>query len=168
MLSASLNKIFPSFLLFTGSVRTLTGHRQAYVNTSPSPDTVWNHLEILFCFSGVFTCGPVSVKAIRNGELYFGSDARFLFAEVNGSRIHWTVDTDGNMTPFQTECDVVGKNVSTKAAGTISREDLTSAYKHKAGKVVVFLIPYVYIVFLLFLYRSLNEFTLLDIYLPKA
>ncbi|XP_041375908.1 hemocyte protein-glutamine gamma-glutamyltransferase-like isoform X2 [Gigantopelta aegis] len=85
------------------------------------------------CTEGVFTCGPVSVKAIKRGELYFGSDARFLYAEVNGSRTHWTVDADGNMTPFLSECDVIGKNVSTKAAGTISREDLTSAYKHKEG-----------------------------------
>ncbi|OWF54544.1 protein-glutamine gamma-glutamyltransferase K-like isoform X1 [Mizuhopecten yessoensis] len=82
------------------------------------------------CYEGVFTCGPASVKAIRDGELYLGFDAKFLFAEVNGTRVHWTVDAEGNMEPIEEERDIAGHFISTKAASTISREDVTHCYKH--------------------------------------
>lgn len=82
---------------------------------------------------GVFTCGPCPVRAIRNGDLYLGYDTKFLFAEVNGDRVFWTVDSEGNMTPVFKDYDVVGKFMSTKAVNTISRDDVTSKYKHEAG-----------------------------------
>lgn len=83
--------------------------------------------------SGVFTCGPASVKAIRKGELYYGFHAKFLFSEAHGERVHWLVDSDGNMTPFRVEKRVVGRQISTKAAGTISRLDITDLYKAADG-----------------------------------
>ena len=83
---------------------------------------------------GVFTSGPASVKAIRNGELYLSYDSKFIFAEVNARRVHWTVDTEGNMSAVGLEDDVVGQYMSTKAASTISREDLTQHYKASPGK----------------------------------
>lgn len=82
---------------------------------------------------GVFTCGPCPVRAIRNGDLYLGYDTKFLFAEVNGDRVFWTVDSEGNMTPVFKDIDVVGKFMSTKAVNTISRDDVTSKYKHETG-----------------------------------
>ncbi|KAK3611436.1 hypothetical protein CHS0354_027163 [Potamilus streckersoni] len=85
------------------------------------------------CLEGVFTCGPCSVKGIRQGELYYGFDAKFLFAEVNGDRVHWIVDSDGNMTPVAKETGIMGRCISTKAVSTISREDLTNAYKFSEG-----------------------------------
>lgn len=85
------------------------------------------------CNEGVFTCGPASVKAIRKGELYYGFHSKFLFAEAHGERVHWLVDSDGNMTPFRTEKRVVGRQISTKAAGTISRLDITDLYKPAEG-----------------------------------
>lgn len=81
----------------------------------------------------MFTCGPCPVRAIRNGDLYLGYDTKFLFAEVNGDRVFWTVDSEGNMTPVFRDYDVVGKFMSTKAVNTISRDDVTSKYKHEAG-----------------------------------
>lgn len=81
----------------------------------------------------MFTCGPCPVRAIRNGDLYLGYDTKFLFAEVNGDRVFWTVDSEGNMTPVFKDCDAVGKFMSTKAVNTISRDDVTSKYKHEAG-----------------------------------
>jgi hypothetical protein len=73
------------------------------------------------------------VKAVRHGEIFYGYDTKFLFAEVNGDRVHWTVDQEGNMTPVAIEETIMGKFISTKAVGTISREDLTNAYKFNEG-----------------------------------
>lgn len=85
------------------------------------------------CNEGVFTCGPASVKAIRQGELFYGFHSKFLFAEAHGERVHWLVDNDGNMTAFRVEKRVVGRQISTKAAGTISRLDITDLYKPPDG-----------------------------------
>ena len=82
----------------------------------------------------MFTCGPASVRAIRKGELYYGFHAKFLFSEAHGERVHWLVDSDGNMTAFRVEKRVVGRQISTKAAGTISRLDITDLYKPPDGK----------------------------------
>lgn len=84
----------------------------------------------------MFTCGPASVKAVRKGELYYGFHSKFLFAEAHGERVHWLVDADGNMTAFRAERRVVGRQISTKAAGTISRLDITDLYKPPDGKLV--------------------------------
>lgn len=86
-----------------------------------------------FIFIGVFTCGPASVKAIKQGKLYLGFDTRFLFAEVNGDRIHWTIDAEGNMEAIAEEKTIVGRFLSTKAVNTISREDVTSSYRYAEG-----------------------------------
>ena len=90
-------------------------------------------MQSIIIFPGVFTCGPAPVKAVRQGEIFYGYDTKFLFAEVNGDRVHWTVDQEGNMTPVGIEETIMGKYISTKAVGTISREDLTSAYKFSEG-----------------------------------
>lgn len=97
--------------------------------------SVWNILlqNSILLLPGVFTCGPCPVRAIRNGDLYLGYDTKFLFAEVNGDRVFWTVDSEGNMTPVFKDIDVVGKFMSTKAVNTISRDDVTSKYKHETG-----------------------------------
>lgn len=84
-------------------------------------------------FQGVFTCGPCPVLAIRNGDLYLGYDTKFLFAEVNGDRVFWIVDSEGNMEPVYKDYDIVGKFMSTKAVNTISRDDVTSKYKQESG-----------------------------------
>ena len=89
--------------------------------------------QALKLFSGVFTCGPASVKAIRQGELFYGYDTKFMFAEVHGDRVHWTLDHEGNMNPIFIEKKVIGKCISTKAVSTISREDLTNNYKYPEG-----------------------------------
>ena len=40
---------------------------------------------------GVMKCGPAPVKAIKAGLVYLPYDAKFIFAEVNGDKVHWTV-----------------------------------------------------------------------------
>lgn len=88
-------------------------------------------------FAGVFTCGPASVKAVKQGEIFYGYDTKFVFAEVNGDRMHWIVDSEGNMTPVAREENTMGKFISTKAVGTISREDLTQTYKYSEGNILI-------------------------------
>lgn len=73
------------------------------------------------------------MKAVKEGKLYLGFDARFLFAEVNGDRIHWTIDPEGNMEPIAEDKAIVGMYISTKAVNTISREDITNCYKYEEG-----------------------------------
>ena len=36
-------------------------------------------------------CGPAPVKAIKNGEVFIGFDAGFIFSEVNADKITWIV-----------------------------------------------------------------------------
>lgn len=42
--------------------------------------------------------GPMSLKAIKNGEVNLPYDGSFVFAEVNADRVHWTQNLDGEMT----------------------------------------------------------------------
>ena len=41
--------------------------------------------------AGVMRCGPAPVKAVKNGAVYLPYDATFIFAEVNGDKVHWLV-----------------------------------------------------------------------------
>ncbi|XP_031574410.1 protein-glutamine gamma-glutamyltransferase K-like [Actinia tenebrosa] len=78
---------------------------------------------------GVFRCGPCPVKAVKNGEVYFPFDTGFVFAEVNGDKVYWDVDEDGEMTVSYIDKRSIGKYISTKAVGSNDREDLTKYYK---------------------------------------
>ncbi len=42
---------------------------------------------------GVMRCGPCPVQAVKEGRVYFPYDAPFIFAEVNGDRVHWLVSS---------------------------------------------------------------------------
>jgi len=82
---------------------------------------------------GVFQCGPASVKAVKNGEVYLPYDTSFVFAEVNGDLIYWEVKADGSMKKTYQYKDHIGTSISTKAVGAESREDVTREYKHPEG-----------------------------------
>ena len=75
------------------------------------------------------------MKAIKEGNLYLGYDAGFIFAEVNGDRIAWIVDGQGEAKILREKCrfDSVGQDISTKAVGNNSRHDVTSHYKEREG-----------------------------------
>lgn len=55
---------------------------------------------------GKFCCGPASVRAIKNGELNFHYDSKFIFAEVNADIIHWVYN------PIIEKNKILGKNLS--------------------------------------------------------
>ncbi|XP_017573407.1 protein-glutamine gamma-glutamyltransferase K-like [Pygocentrus nattereri] len=82
---------------------------------------------------GSYCCGPASVAAIRNGQVYLKYDAPFVFAEVNSDKIYWQRNANGTFTQIYSEKNVVGRSISTKAVGSDEREDITHLYKHPEG-----------------------------------
>ncbi|XP_049588975.1 protein-glutamine gamma-glutamyltransferase 2 [Syngnathus scovelli] len=81
---------------------------------------------------GVFCCGPIPVRAIKDGELMYKYDAPFVFAEVNADVITTMKKKDGS-TSKVTSTQLVGKKISTKSIGSDHREDITHLYKHPEG-----------------------------------
>uniref|UniRef100_A0A3P8V080 Protein-glutamine gamma-glutamyltransferase 2 n=1 Tax=Cynoglossus semilaevis TaxID=244447 RepID=A0A3P8V080_CYNSE len=81
---------------------------------------------------GVYCCGPVPVKAIKEGELTFNYDAVFVFAEVNADVLTFKKEKDGS-TSRVTTTSLVGQKISTKSVGSDAREDVTHLYKYPEG-----------------------------------
>ncbi|KAM9799373.1 protein-glutamine gamma-glutamyltransferase 2 [Syngnathus typhle] len=81
---------------------------------------------------GVFCCGPIPVRAIKDGELMYKYDAPFVFAEVNADVITTMKKKDGSLSKV-TSTQLVGKKISTKSIGSDHREDITHLYKHPEG-----------------------------------
>ncbi|CAH3034647.1 unnamed protein product [Porites lobata] len=86
---------------------------------------------------GIYRCGPASLKAIKNAEVYLPYDTGFIFAEVNGDKVRWDVDfSDNSVKAFVTEKSAVGKKISTKLPSqnsARSRLDVTNDYKYPEG-----------------------------------
>ncbi|KAK3724553.1 hypothetical protein QZH41_019598 [Actinostola sp. cb2023] len=82
---------------------------------------------------GVFRCGPCPVKAVKSGEVYLPYDTGFVFAEVNGDKVYWSVDITGEMSVTYIDKKSVGKFISTKAVGSNERDDITKNYKFDEG-----------------------------------
>ncbi|XP_068455148.1 protein-glutamine gamma-glutamyltransferase 2 [Clinocottus analis] len=81
---------------------------------------------------GAYCCGPVPVRAIKQGELTFKYDAPFVFAEVNADVVTTMRKPDGS-TSRVTSATVVGQKISTKSVGSDDREDITHLYKYPEG-----------------------------------
>ncbi|XP_061634294.1 protein-glutamine gamma-glutamyltransferase K-like isoform X3 [Phyllopteryx taeniolatus] len=82
---------------------------------------------------GTFRCGPASLAAIRDGQVFLKHDAQFVFAEVNSDKIYWQRNPDGTFSKIYSEKKVVGHLMSTKAVGSDGRSDITRLYKHPEG-----------------------------------
>ncbi|XP_012610673.2 protein-glutamine gamma-glutamyltransferase 2 [Microcebus murinus] len=82
---------------------------------------------------GTYCCGPVSVRAIKEGDLKTKYDAPFVFAEVNAEVVDWILQEDGTMHKSINRSTVVGQNISTKSLGSDEREDITLNYKYPEG-----------------------------------
>uniref|UniRef100_A0A3B4X5F4 Protein-glutamine gamma-glutamyltransferase K n=1 Tax=Seriola lalandi dorsalis TaxID=1841481 RepID=A0A3B4X5F4_SERLL len=82
---------------------------------------------------GTFRCGPASLSAVRNGQVYLKHDCPFVFAEVNSDKIYWQRNADGTFSQIYSEKKAVGHNISTKAVGSDERSDITHLYKHPEG-----------------------------------
>ncbi len=106
--------------------------RKALMNPQ---DHLWSRrvLTKVALLLGVYRCGPISVKAIKEGELTFRYDAPFVFAEVNADVITYMKKNDGT-TSKVTSTAVVGQKISTKSVGSDAREDITHLYKYPEGR----------------------------------
>nr|XP_033476944.1 protein-glutamine gamma-glutamyltransferase K-like isoform X1 [Epinephelus lanceolatus] len=82
---------------------------------------------------GTFRCGPASLAAVRNGQVYLKHDTPFVFAEVNSDKIYWQRNIDGTFSQIYSEKKTVGHYISTKAVGSDERNDITHLYKHPEG-----------------------------------
>ncbi|KAF1632333.1 Protein-glutamine gamma-glutamyltransferase 4, partial [Eudyptes filholi] len=85
---------------------------------------------------GIFQCGPCSLKAIRDGDVYLPFDSKFLYAEVNADKVYWVVKNVNGKDKYiriSTETQGIGINISTKAVGQNKREDITAQYKYPEG-----------------------------------
>lgn len=81
---------------------------------------------------GVYCCGPVPLRAIKEGELTLKYDAPFVFAEVNADVITFMKTKDGE-TKRITGSTQIGQKISTKSVGSDRREDITHLYKYLEG-----------------------------------
>ncbi|KAM5245888.1 protein-glutamine gamma-glutamyltransferase 2 [Ctenodactylus gundi] len=82
---------------------------------------------------GTYCCGPVPVRAIKEGDLTPKYDAPFVFAEVNADVVDWIRQEDGSMHKSVNRSLVVGLKISTKSVGRDEREDITHNYKYPEG-----------------------------------
>ncbi|XP_006144187.1 protein-glutamine gamma-glutamyltransferase 2 [Tupaia chinensis] len=82
---------------------------------------------------GTYCCGPVPVRAIKEGDLTTKYDAPFVFAEVNADVVDWIRQDDGSMHKSINRSLVVGLKISTKSVGRDEREDITHTYKYPEG-----------------------------------
>ncbi|XP_037351124.1 protein-glutamine gamma-glutamyltransferase 2 isoform X1 [Talpa occidentalis] len=82
---------------------------------------------------GTYCCGPVPVRAIKEGDLTPKYDAPFVFAEVNADVVDWIQQEDGSMHKSVNHSLVVGLKISTKRVGRDEREDITHTYKYPEG-----------------------------------
>lgn len=91
----------------------------------------------LFVPSGVYCCGPVPVRAVKEGELGAKYDAPFVYAEVNADVVEYIILSDDKVLKVGGSATRVGQCISTKAVCTDEREDITHLYKYPEGKLAV-------------------------------
>ncbi|KAM6288748.1 protein-glutamine gamma-glutamyltransferase K [Aegotheles albertisi] len=83
--------------------------------------------------SGLFCCGPCSVTAVKNGEVFLKYDTPFVFAEVNSDKVYWQRQPSGAFAVVHVEEGAIGRRISTLGAGSGARLDITHQYKHPEG-----------------------------------
>ncbi|XP_007933514.1 protein-glutamine gamma-glutamyltransferase Z [Orycteropus afer afer] len=83
--------------------------------------------------SGLFCCGPASVKAIREGEVHLAYDTPFVYAEVNADEVIWLFGDGQAQEILAHNTSSIGKEISTKMVGSNQRQIITSSYKYPEG-----------------------------------
>ncbi|XP_045617264.1 hemocyte protein-glutamine gamma-glutamyltransferase [Procambarus clarkii] len=86
-------------------------------------------------------CGPVSLQAIRRGDIGLNYDAPFVFAEVNADVMHWGEDPNSNWGWSRMKMNQyhIGRQILTKCPGVEDdvgdkdQEDVLSDYKNEEG-----------------------------------
>ncbi|XP_023370027.1 protein-glutamine gamma-glutamyltransferase Z [Otolemur garnettii] len=83
--------------------------------------------------SGLFCCGPASVKAIKEGEVHLPYDTPFVYAEVNADEVIWLFRGGQAQEILAHNTSSIGKAISIKMVGSDQRQDITSSYKYSEG-----------------------------------
>ncbi|XP_054421078.1 LOW QUALITY PROTEIN: protein-glutamine gamma-glutamyltransferase Z [Pteronotus mesoamericanus] len=83
--------------------------------------------------SGLFCCGPASVKAIREGEVHLPYDTPFVYAEVNADEVIWLFGDGQAQEILAHNTSSIGNNISTKMVGSAQNQNITSFYKYPEG-----------------------------------
>ncbi|XP_006831787.1 PREDICTED: protein-glutamine gamma-glutamyltransferase 5 isoform X2 [Chrysochloris asiatica] len=82
--------------------------------------------------SGLYCCGPASVRAIKEGEVDLNYDTPFAFAMVNADCMSWLV-YGGKEQKLHQDTHSVGNFISTKSIQSDERDDITENYKYGEG-----------------------------------
>ncbi|XP_009328187.1 PREDICTED: protein-glutamine gamma-glutamyltransferase 6 [Pygoscelis adeliae] len=82
---------------------------------------------------GIYQCGPVSTRAIKEGDVNLDYDSSFVFAAVNADYVTWICYSNKRKERIYSDTRKIGKFISTKAVGTNSRVDVTANYKYPEG-----------------------------------
>ncbi|KAG7323431.1 hypothetical protein KOW79_013133 [Hemibagrus wyckioides] len=82
---------------------------------------------------GVYFCGPVPVRAVKEGDLSAKYDAAFVYAEVNADVVEYISLSDDQVVKVGGSATQVGQCISTKSVGKDEREDITHHYKYPEG-----------------------------------
>lgn len=87
---------------------------------------------------GVYAMGPVSLMAIKRGEVEFPFDTPFAFAEVNADKVYWQMQEDNSFKVARIVKRGIGRFISTRKPGVPvsaedddddERDDITDLYK---------------------------------------
>ncbi|XP_076827261.1 coagulation factor XIII, A1 polypeptide a, tandem duplicate 1 [Brachyhypopomus gauderio] len=82
---------------------------------------------------GYYRCGPVSVRAIKEGQLSYPFDPTFVFAEVSSVVVYHKRDKYGHTEVVNVDPTYVGQLIVTKMIGSNYPEDVTNTYKYPHG-----------------------------------
>ncbi|NXC78828.1 TGM1 glutamyltransferase, partial [Anhinga anhinga] len=80
--------------------------------------------------AGLFCCGPCSVTAVKNGEVFLKYDTPFVFSEVNSDKVYWQRQPNGAFEVVHVEEGAIGRRISTLGVPPGARTDITYQYKH--------------------------------------
>lgn len=97
------------------------------------PHTIYQNFPPHFS-SGLYCCGPASVKAIKEGEVDLNYDTPFAFSMVNADCMSWLV-YGGKEQKLHRDTATVGNFISTKSIQSDERDDVTESYKYEEGTV---------------------------------
>ncbi len=86
-----------------------------------------------YSVTGMFRCGPASVKAVYEQKVDAQYDVPFVYAEVNAD-VHMIIIKDRKILSKRVDKRRVGALISTKHPGSMKMQDVTSQYKTERGK----------------------------------
>uniref|UniRef100_A0A1I7Z0F2 TGc domain-containing protein n=1 Tax=Steinernema glaseri TaxID=37863 RepID=A0A1I7Z0F2_9BILA len=83
---------------------------------------------------GFNQCGPMSVKAVKMGQLNLGYDGWFIYGEINADVCVWIRDANGQLINTITNTNDVGRAILTANVPGIEEPlNITSSYKYPEG-----------------------------------